>query len=578
MDDPRVNGKRCSPSKIAIGNFTAGLEPQPQLYTIEKSERPKDESVEFDRAITLCGYGKYHYELVLLCGLIFMSAGFQNGLNAYILPSAACDLQLSSEEKGLLNVAFLAGGTSSAMLWGIIADVFGRKNILLGTLIADGTITIISSLSQSFQTLFVFRFLNGFVIGAPGCLVFSYLGEFHAEKQRAKSICYVGFFFTLAWLVLPGLAWAIIPMTFELRINGLQFNSWRLFVALVGIPTVISSILLIRFPESPKFLVSQGKSKEALKILRGIFVANTSHSIHDYPVKTLLANDTAIVNEEASIEKSKFGITQLLQSIWKQICYLFTPPLLKYAVLFSIMLFANMFGYYGLGLWLPELFNRFETYYKLHPNTTVTVCELATFSVPANPLAEAITQTQNVILVGNSTASDDILKGIPCSGTIDEQVFVNTLTVNAVSLLGNVASGYLADRLGRRTMPVGTMVFAGVFGCSIYFLRSASQNLIVACLFSTFIATGNTVLNSVIVDIFPTHVSAMAICLATLSGRIGAIASNLLFGLLLDINCGVPIFLVGGVVIFGGLLGFLIPKKGVITNKYCDNNMAVASA
>ncbi|XP_046734342.1 synaptic vesicle glycoprotein 2C-like [Diprion similis] len=547
-------------------------------YT-EKSERPKDESVEFDRAITLCGYGKYHYELVLLCGLIFMSAGFQNGLNAYILPSAGCDLQLSSEEKGLLNVAFLAGGTASAMLWGIIADVFGRKNILLGTLIADGTITMISSLSQSFQTLFVFRFLNGFVIGAPGSLVFSYLGEFHAEKQRAKSICYVGFFFTLAWLVLPGLAWVIIPMTFELRIHGLQFNSWRLFVALVGIPTVVSGILLTRFPESPKFLVSQGKCKEALKILRDIFVANTSRSVHDYPVKTLLTNDATIVKEEVSIDKSKFGITELLQSIWKQISCLFTPPLLKYAVLCSIMLFTNMFGYYGLGLWLPELFNRFEMYYKLHPNTTVTVCELATFSVPTNPVAEAITQTQNVTLLGSSTiATNGILQRIPCTGTIDEQVFINTLTVNAVSLLGNVASGYLADRLGRRTMPVGTMVVAGVFGCSIYFLRSASQNLIVACLFSTFIATGNTVLNSVIVDIFPTHVSAMAICLATLSGRIGAIVSNLLFGLLLDINCGVPIFLVGGVVIFGGLLGFLIPKKGVITNKYCDKDIAVASA
>lgn len=96
---------------------------------------------------------------------------------------------------------------------------------------------------------------------------------------------------------------------------------------------------------------------------------------------------------------------------------------------------------------------------------------------------------------------------------------------------------------------VGTMVLAGICSCAIYFLRSASQNLIVACLFSTFMATGNMVLSSVVVDIFPTHVSAMAICLAILSGRIGAIVSNLLFGLLLDINCKVPIFLVGGVVV-----------------------------
>lgn len=41
-------------------------------------------------------------------------------------------------------------------------------------------------------------------IGAPGSLVYTYLGEFHAQKQRAKAICYVGFFWTLSWLILPG--------------------------------------------------------------------------------------------------------------------------------------------------------------------------------------------------------------------------------------------------------------------------------------------------------------------------------------------------------------------------------------
>lgn len=42
-------------------------------------------------------------------------------------------------------------------------------------------------------------------MGAPGSLVYMYLGEFHAERHRAKSICFLGFFFTLAWLILPGI-------------------------------------------------------------------------------------------------------------------------------------------------------------------------------------------------------------------------------------------------------------------------------------------------------------------------------------------------------------------------------------
>lgn len=92
--------------------------------------------------------------------------------------------------------------------------------------------------------------------------------------------------------------------------------------------------------------------------------------------------------------------------------------------------------YYGLGLWFPELFNRFENFYKNYPNVSVSVCEVMT------PL--------NVALPDNSTSSTTF----HCDGTsIDQRVFINTLTIHGVGLLGNVASGYLANRVGRRTIP-----------------------------------------------------------------------------------------------------------------------------
>lgn len=76
--------------------------------------------------------------------------------------------------------------------------------MLLYTLLIDGFITICAGLSQSFLALTVFRFLNGFFIGAPGTLVFSYLAEFQPEHKKTTSILYVGFFFTLSWVLLPG--------------------------------------------------------------------------------------------------------------------------------------------------------------------------------------------------------------------------------------------------------------------------------------------------------------------------------------------------------------------------------------
>ena len=96
---------------------------------------------------------------------------------------------------------------------------------------------------------------------------------------------------------------------------------------------------------------------------------------------------------------------------------------------------------------------------------------------------------------------------------------------------------------------VTTSLTAGLAGFAIYFVRSSSQNLIVACIYSLAITTANFVVGSIVVDIFPTHVGAVAICMMTCFGRIGAIASNLAFGMLLDISCQVPIFLVGAIVV-----------------------------
>ncbi|XP_053980422.1 synaptic vesicle glycoprotein 2C-like [Hylaeus anthracinus] len=518
-------------------------------FSVENSHGNKEGAADFEKAIKLCGYGKFHYSFLLLCGAMFICVGCENGINAYILPSAECDLKLSSEQKGLLNVSFLVGGVISALFWGVFADAYGRRYILLLTMLFDSILTIGGSLSQSFKVLLIFRGLSGFFIGAPGSLIYTYLGEFHAEKQRVKSICYVGFFWTLSWLILPGLAWIIIPMPISLQFHGIVFNSWRLFLAIIGLPTLMVTLIATRYPESPKFLISQGKTEEALAILRKIYAINTGHHEDEYPVKILLFDDSANINSGKTNFSGSGVLTMLLKNIWLQMRSLASPPLLQYALLTWAIYFTNMFGYYGLGLWLPELFNRFENYHNLHPNRTVSVCRL----MHETDLQNVTTPSPSVMVESASA--------IACSPNMDEMVFINSLTINAFCLLGNIASGYLANRVGRRTIPVTTMLLAGAFGFGIYFVRSSLQILMVTCVFSLTIVTANFVMGSIVVDIFPTHVGAVAMCMMTFFGRVGAIASNLAFGMLLDISCEVPIFLVGSLVILGGLLALMLPRK-----------------
>ncbi|XP_011306582.1 synaptic vesicle glycoprotein 2C isoform X1 [Fopius arisanus] len=515
------------------------------IFTVEEKSKSRDQKTDYETAIKLCGYGRFHYGFVLVCGMMFLSVAFQNGVNAYILPSAECDLKLSSEQKGFLNVAFLIGGVLSSVFWGVSADAYGRKKILVWTLIIDSIVTLISSFSQTFHVLVAFRAINGFTIGAPGSLIYTYLGEFHSSKHRVKSICYVGFFWTLAWLLLPGLAWLIIPLKLNLHILGFAYNSWQLFLALMGLPTLLMGLILINYPESPKFLLARGINREALEIMRQMFSINTGKDKSDYPVTELWASSEEIqtknvrFDDELSADSSStlLVIMRLLKNAWMQIQALSTPPLSTYAILCWTIYFTNMCGYYGLGLWLPELFNRFENFYRSHPDTpSVSVCQLVARNDTIKP------ELQNC---------EEIV--------IDENVFINTLIVNAVCLLGNIISGFFADRVGRRTLPVTLTIIAGVSGLTIYFTKTSTQILIVACIYSLTVSAANIVIGSVTVDIFPTYVGALAICMMTCFGRVGAIASNLAFGMLLDISCEVPIILVAGIVLSGAALTLMLP-------------------
>lgn len=511
---------------------------KPNIDPKKKSESSTDEhDVEFERAVQLTGKGFFHVTIALACGFSFLAAGFQNSLNAYILPSVGCDLHITSSDMGLLNAVFLAGGISSNFMWGILADMMGRKTVLVSGMLIDAVLTLMSSFSQHFYVLLIFRYLNGFIVGGPSSIVFAYMSEFFPEKLRAKVICYVGTFWTVSWLILPAVAWFVIPIKWSYNSHGIEYNSWRILVALVSVPSLLSAFILMLYPESPRFVLAKGRNQEARDILAKVYSWNTRKSPDKYPVKSLRYEEKVVYKSGGSNNETKSVWTPLTTMV-QQAQGLFAAHTLKITLMWCTLFFSNMFGYYGLGLWLPELFNRFEKHYQYYPDTTVTLCEVRT----------------TFRLENNSTAPQ-------CDSTaVDPTVFMKAVVIGFVGLFGNVISGVLAGRLHRRTMPVVLMTLSGVCVIVIYFLSSPTYNLIVTAGFQLFIGTANLVYNSLVVDVFPPSVSGMGVCLGILTGRLGAMVSNLVFGHLIDVSCSIPIFLVAGVCIGGGLLSMFISK------------------
>ena len=69
-------------------------------------------------------------------------------------------------------------------------------------------------------------------------------------------------------------------------------RSWRIFVLLCSIPCLISAILCYWFvPESPRWLVSQNRTKEALAILRDAACANGIPPMKLFPSNVRIAQE-----------------------------------------------------------------------------------------------------------------------------------------------------------------------------------------------------------------------------------------------------------------------------------------------
>lgn len=141
---------------------------KPRKSTSEDVEQPPTSiraggglRVGFEEAIELCGYGRFHYILLAICGLVSTSEEMDVISMSFILPSAQCDLNLDTASKGWLNSIIFIGMMVGAYVWGSISDALGRRKVLIAISFMNGLCIVASSFSQTYELFMFFRFLNG---------------------------------------------------------------------------------------------------------------------------------------------------------------------------------------------------------------------------------------------------------------------------------------------------------------------------------------------------------------------------------------------------------------------------------
>jgi MFS transporter, SP family, sugar:H+ symporter len=179
---------------------------------------------------------------------------------------------LSDSGLGFTVGSLLIGCFIGAFLAGRLADLFGRRNVMM----LAALLFLIGALIQGsahVQAVFVIaRIAGGMAVGAASVLSPAYISEVAPAAIRGRLttiqqiMIIIGL--TVAFLVNYVLAAAAGQSTAHLW-GGIE--AWRWMYLMQAVPAAIFLIALIFIPESPRYLVSKGRDDKAADVLTRLF-------------------------------------------------------------------------------------------------------------------------------------------------------------------------------------------------------------------------------------------------------------------------------------------------------------------
>ncbi|WP_179037906.1 MFS transporter [Paenibacillus sp. URB8-2] len=214
------------------------------------------------------------------------------GMISFVVAALAKEWSLRPGQIGLLTSINSLGMAAGAAAAGILADKYGRKNILLWTLVIFSAATGLSALAAGFAILCVLRFIAGFGLGGELPVASTLVSESVEPRDRGRAVVLLESFWAVGWIASALIAYFVIPD-----------YGWRVALMIGAVPVLYALYLRRAIDDSPRF---------------------------------------------AGIRKAPVPFVERFASVW-------SADNRKSTVMLWILWFTVVFSYYGIFLWLPSV-------------------------------------------------------------------------------------------------------------------------------------------------------------------------------------------------------------------------------
>ncbi|MFD7921301.1 MFS transporter [Streptomyces sp. NPDC059740] len=207
-------------------------------------------------ALDGAGFTPAHRRLVAVLTVALVVDTMKPASLGFTVPGMREEYGLTAGEAALLPLVAIGGTVAGSLLWGWLADRYGRRStVLLSALMYLAT--AICGFMPSFGWNLVMCALMGMAAGGMLPTVYALMSESVPARRRGWIVvAQSGFSAAAGYLVASGCSTLLVPD-----------YSWRA-LWLLGLPTGLLLVVLRRWiPESPRFLIETGQHAEAARVM-----------------------------------------------------------------------------------------------------------------------------------------------------------------------------------------------------------------------------------------------------------------------------------------------------------------------
>ncbi|WP_373457817.1 MFS transporter [Paenibacillus wynnii] len=231
-------------------------------------------------------------KLLFSAGISWMFDAMDVGMISFVVAALAKEWKLGPEQIGILTSINSVGMAVGAAAAGIMADRFGRKSVLLWTLLIFSAASGLSAFATGFAVLCVLRFVTGFGLGGELPVASTLVSESMPAEERGRAVVLLESFWALGWIASALIAYFVIPD-----------YGWRVAFAIGALPALYAIYLRRAIDDSPRF---------------------------------------------AEIRKAPLSLKKRVAIVW-------SPEYRRSTIMLWILWFTVIFSYYGMFLWLPTV-------------------------------------------------------------------------------------------------------------------------------------------------------------------------------------------------------------------------------